>query len=80
MTGALRRAAATTVRFLWSFLFDDTPEVLLVAAAVVGAAYGLRHERAAAVVVLPLLAVLGLGLTVWRAHGSEVGTRSGPRT
>ena len=66
MTGAARRAWGATGRFLWSFFVDDTPEVPIVVAAIVGAAVALGHWGALAVVVLPLLGVGGLTLCVWR--------------
>jgi len=56
-----------TGRFLWSFFVDDTPEVLVFTLVIVGSAYGLRNERDIAVVVLPLIAVVGLVFGVWRA-------------
>jgi hypothetical protein len=65
--GALARALRGTGRFLWSFFVDDTPEVLVIVAVIVGAAYALRHHNALAVAVLPLVTVVGLGLCVWRA-------------
>jgi len=67
----LRRVVRTTGRFLWSFFVDDTPEVLVAALVIVVAAFALRHERAGAVVVLPLLAIAGLGFGVWRASRSS---------
>lgn len=73
MTAALRRAALATGRFLWSFVIDDTPEVLVAAVVIVGAALALRHWRAVAVAALPLLTVAGLGLGVWRGYRRRVG-------
>ena len=71
MRAAVRRALVTTGRFLWSFFIDDTPEVLVAVAIIVGAAYGLRHERDIALAALPLLAIAGLAFGVWRACRSQ---------
>lgn len=66
MTAVLRRSLGKALRSVWTFVADDAPEMVVVVAAVVGAAYALRHGGAAPVVVLPLLVVAGLGLAVWR--------------
>ena len=71
MTSALRRAAGTAGRVAWSFLVDDTPEVLVVAVVVVGTALALRPWHDAAVVVLPLVTAAGLATLVWRAYRCE---------
>jgi hypothetical protein len=46
--------------FWWDFLIGDTPEIFVAVLVLVGVAYGLRHVRAAAVVLLPLLACVFL--------------------
>jgi len=73
----LGRALSAPGRFLWSFLVDDTPEVPVIVAVIVGAAYGLRHHNTLAVVVVPALAVAGLCFCVRRACRSRAGHRDG---
>ena len=65
--GWLRRAIGAVGRFSWDFFVDDSPEVLVVAAVVVGCAYALRGENSLTVGALPVLVVLGLTICVWRA-------------
>jgi len=67
VTAAIRRGIVAAGRFVWSLAVDDNPEVLLLAGVIVGGAYALHHERVAAVVALPLVAVGGLALIVRRA-------------
>ncbi len=51
--------------FWWDFLIGDTPELFVAVLVLVGSAYGLRHVRVAAIVVLPVLAAVFLeGLEV----------------
>ncbi len=73
MIGRLWRALSASGRFLWSFFVDDTPEVPVIVAMIVGAAYGLRHHNTLAVVVVPTLAIAGLCFCVWRACRSRAG-------
>lgn len=75
MIGPLLRVLTRTGRLLLSLLVDDTPEVLVLGALVVGAAYGLRSLHTLAYVCLPSIAVVGLGFSVWRAsRGSRRST------
>jgi hypothetical protein len=66
-SGSLRRVVGAVGRFAWDFFVDDSPEMLVVAAVVVGCAYALRGENSLAVVALPVVVVLGLTICVWRA-------------
>ncbi len=57
-------------RFWWDFLVGDTPEIFLAALVVLGVVALISlvgHCNALAVVALPLLAILTLGLSVRRA-------------
>lgn len=54
--------------FWWDFLVGDTPELFVAMLVLVGIAFGLRHERMAAVILLPLLAALVLLASTWRGR------------
>jgi hypothetical protein len=57
-------------RFWWDFLVGDTPELFVAALVIIGATALLSetgHFNDAAVVVLPLLAVLALAASLARA-------------
>jgi len=59
--------------FWWDFLVGDTPEIFVAVVVIIGvvALLSLRgHFNAAAVTLLPFLAVLALGASVWRAKRS----------
>jgi hypothetical protein len=56
--------------FWWDFLVGDTPEIFVAVLVIIGVIALLSesgHFNAAAVVVLPVLAVAALGTSVWRA-------------
>jgi hypothetical protein len=54
--------------FWWDFLVGDTPELFVAMLVLVGVAFGLRHDRVAAVVTLPVLAILALLGSAWRGR------------
>jgi hypothetical protein len=57
--------------FWWDFLIGDTPELFVAALAIIGAVALVSeggHFNGAAVVMLPLLAVVALGVSVRRAQ------------
>jgi hypothetical protein len=59
--------------FWWDFLVGDTPEIFVAVLVIIGAIALLsvnRHFNAAAATLLPVLAVLALGASVWRAARS----------
>ena len=61
------------VMFWWDFLVGDTPELFVAALVIIGTVALLSeagHYNAAAVVALPLLAVVALGFSVRRAQRS----------
>jgi hypothetical protein len=66
----LARLATAFAMFWWDFLVGDTPEIfaaatlILVVIALVSAA---GHLNALAIVLLPVLVVVALALSVWRA-------------
>ena len=58
-------------RFWWDFLVGDTPELFVAALVIIGAIALLSeagHYNAAAVVTLPLLAVVALAVSLRRAQ------------
>lgn len=65
---AVGRALGAFGRFWWDFLVGDTPELFVAMLVLVGTAFGLRHERMAAVIVLPVLAVVFLVTSAWRGR------------
>lgn len=57
-------------RFWWDFLVGDTPELFIAALAIIGVIALLSergHFNAAAVIVLPVLAILALAASLVRA-------------
>lgn len=68
MTRALARGARAFGHFWWDFLVGDTPELFVVMLALVGIAFALRHDRIAAVVVLPALAAAAVLASAWRGR------------
>jgi hypothetical protein len=68
VTAKLGRLLAAFGHFWWDFLIGDTPEILVASLVIVGAALALRHHHWAAVIVLPVLAVLTLVVSAWRGR------------
>lgn len=68
MTGTLARWTRAFCHFWWDFLVGDTPEFFVVMLVLVGIAYALRHDRVAAIVLLPLLAIVALLGSAWRGR------------
>jgi hypothetical protein len=66
--GAVQRGLVAFGRFWWDFLVGDTPELFLAMLVLVGVAFGLRHERIVAVIVLPLLAAVFLVASALRGR------------
>ena len=59
--------------FWWDFLVGDTPELFVAALVIIGAVALMSeawHANGAAVVVLPTLAVIALGVSVRRASSA----------
>ncbi len=75
MTGGLARWTKAFGRFWWDFLVGDTPELFVAMLVMVAVAFTLRHDRVAAVVTLPSLAVVALLASAWRGR-----TRRGRRS
>lgn len=65
---AVARGLAAFGRFWWEFLVGDTPELFVGTVAIVALALALSADRAAAVVVVPAVAVVFLGGSVWRGR------------
>ena len=58
--------------FWWDFLVGDTPELFIASLVIIGAIAGLRGAgyNTAAVIALPVLAILSLAISVQRAVNS----------
>jgi hypothetical protein len=67
---ALRNATMATGGAVWDFFVGDTPEVLVIVAITVALAYAFAGH-AAGFIILPLVAVIGLGASVWWGCRSE---------
>ena len=67
----LRRWARAFAHFWWDFLIGDTPELFVATLVIVGTALLLRHHRAVAIIVLPLMAIVFLLLSVLRGRRSS---------
>jgi len=62
--------------FWWDFLVGDTPELFVAALVIIGAVALVSeswHANTAAVIVLPVLAVLALTISVKRASDAAKG-------
>lgn len=68
MIATLGRYATAFGRFWWDFLVGDTPEIFVGVLAVVAVALALHHERAAALVTVPVLVVVLLAVTTYRGR------------
>lgn len=68
MMRAIARGARSFGHFWWDFLVGDTPELFVAMLFLVGIAFALRHERLAAVVLLPVLAAAALLGSTWRGR------------
>ncbi len=58
-------------RFWWDFLVGDTPELFLAVLVILGGVALVSlvgHDNGAALVTLPVLCVVALGATLWRAR------------
>lgn len=69
------RAARSFGHFWWDFLVGDTPELFVAMLVLVGLAFALRHERIAAVVLLPLLAAGAVVASAWRGRSRRPASR-----
>jgi hypothetical protein len=76
VTEALRRALIAFGHFWWDFLIGDTPELFVGTVATVVTAVLLHRHLAAAVVAVPLVAIVFLSASVWRGRSRSQG-RSG---
>jgi hypothetical protein len=68
---ALTRLMKGFGRFWWDFLVGDTPELFVAALVIIGVTALLSevgHFNVAAMIALPVLAVLALAATLWRAR------------
>lgn len=68
MTETVARWTKAFGHFWWDFLVGDTPEFFVAVLVLVGVAFALRHDRVAAIVLLPLLAIVALVGSAWRGR------------
>ena len=68
MTTSPRKLIAAFGRFWWDFLIGENPDAFIAAIVIIGVALLLRHERAAAIAVVPLLAVFALVASTYRGR------------
>lgn len=74
---AVGRALRAFGHFWMDFLVGDTPELFVAMLVLVGLAFALRHDRVAAIVLLPVLAAVALVGSAWR--GRSRSSRRPPR-
>jgi hypothetical protein len=65
VTRVIARGARAFVRFLVDFLFGDSPIIFPATVVIVLVAYALRHERAVAIVAVPLMVSALIGGTAF---------------
>lgn len=53
--GAIKRLFVSFGRFWWEFLVGENPDAFIGALVIIGTALLLRHDRPAAIAVVPLL-------------------------
>lgn len=68
MIRAIGRGLGVFGRFWWDFLVGDTPELFVVMVILVGLAFALRHDRLAAVVLLPVIAAVAIVGSAYRGR------------
>lgn len=68
MMATARQLLGSFARFWWEFLIGENPDAFIGALVVIGAALLLQHDRAAAVVIVPLLTVICLVLSTYRGR------------
>jgi hypothetical protein len=69
----VRQLLGSFGRFWWAFLIGENPDAFIGTLVVIGAALLLRHERTAAIVLVPLLAVICLLLSTYRGRQRSEG-------
>ena len=64
----VRRLLASFGRFWWEFLIGENPDAFFGALVIIGAALLLRHDRPAAVAIIPVLALVILAGSTYRGR------------
>jgi ABC-type spermidine/putrescine transport system permease subunit I len=65
---AAKRLLVAFGAFWWEFLIGENPDAFFGAIVVIGTALLLRHERAAAIIVVPFLTILILVTSTYRGR------------
>ena len=68
LMATLGRWLSSFGRFWWEFLIGENPDAFIGTLLVIAVALGLRHERAAATVVIPVLTLACLLLSTYRGR------------
>lgn len=76
--GAVKRGLRAFGHFWVDFLVGDTPELFVVMLVLVGLAFALRHDRVAAIVLLPVLAAVALVASAWRGRKRPARQKQAP--
>jgi predicted signal transduction protein with EAL and GGDEF domain len=64
----MKRLLVSFGRFWWEFLIGENPDAFIGAIVVIGAALLLRHTRSAAIVIVPILALVILFVSTYRGR------------
>jgi hypothetical protein len=78
MIATSKRLLIAFGNFWWEFLIGENPDAFFGALAVIAAALLLRHERAAAIVTVPLLTIAILVASTYR--GRKRASNSAPKS
>ena len=69
----LKRMLSSFGRFWWDFLIGENPDAFFGTLAIIGAAILLRHDRAVAIAVVPLIAIATLIGSTYRGRKRTTG-------
>jgi ABC-type spermidine/putrescine transport system permease subunit I len=66
--GAVKRVALAFGHFWWEFLIGENPDAFIGTLVIIGAALLLRHDRPAAIAIVPLLTLGVLVTSTYRGR------------
>ena len=68
MTALIRKYLVAFGRFWWDFLIGENPDAFICTVVVIAVALLLRHERAVALALVPVLTLAFLVLSAYRGR------------